>query len=105
MDGKEGQTYPVLADLGGRGQAHALRIAVGPGRVAPAGKVRPAGDFEPLPGGTEVLRPGFLTSLRINILLAVRALGYGASVVLTAIRWGSSRRFRISTSARGNRSA
>lgn len=84
----DGGSYPVLADLGGQGGAHTIRIAVG-SAWSPQPQTRPAADFEPLPGGVEVIRPGFLTSLcRINIPLAVLgALGFGASVVLTAIRW------------------
>jgi uncharacterized protein (TIRG00374 family) len=84
----DGRTYPVLDDLGGQGKAHAIRIAVGPA-WSWRPEVRPAADFAPLPGGVEVARPGFVTSLvRINVPLAVLgALGFGASVVLTAVRW------------------
>jgi uncharacterized protein (TIRG00374 family) len=84
----DGRTYPVLADLGGLGKAPAIRIAAGPAWSSRP-EVRPAGDFVPRPGGVEVVRPGFVTSLcRINVpLAALGALGFGASVVLTAMRW------------------
>ena len=84
----DGRTYAVLEALPNRGEPAELRVGRGLfGSQEP--QLRPVGDFEPLPAGRRVIRPGFASSFRqIEVPLAVLgAAGFGAALVLIAVRW------------------
>jgi uncharacterized protein (TIRG00374 family) len=84
----DGRTYAVLEALPDWSDPAELRVGSGPfGSREPL--LRGVGDFEPLPSGRGVIRPGFASSFRrIHVPLAVLgASGFGAALVLIAVRW------------------
>jgi len=88
QDKADGKTYAVLGNAPAANAAKELRIALGR-PWARRSLIRPAADFLPMPGSSRVVRPGFATGLRrIDVLLALLgAAGFGASLLLVAVRW------------------
>jgi len=83
-----GGTCTVLAALPTAEAPQRLRVRFGPPwsrRV----ELRGVTEFEPMPSSRQVIRPGFVTSLReIHVPLAgLAAMGFGVSLLLVAVRW------------------
>ena len=83
-----GKTYTVIAPPAEADGPRTIRVREGTLWWARE-QTRAMAEFEPPPSGTGIIRPGFLTSLvGLNVPLAVLAsMGFGASMVLIAIRW------------------
>jgi uncharacterized protein (TIRG00374 family) len=87
--GTDGRSYAVLAERpASAGRPAELQVAQG---VLAWRRVRTAAvtDFQPLPGTSQVRRPGFATTVRnLNVALLVAAFAaYVANVLVISMRW------------------